>query len=311
MPRWMSLLVLLPVFCMPLCAQTMGEIVGEVVDASGAVVPGASVTVFNQTTNATRNVQTNEAGLYSFPSLVPGLYRVRVEKGGFKTTTRNDIELQVQQSARINFALDVGQVSESVEVSGAAALLATENATVGTVIENRRIVELPLNGRNFLQLVSLSPNVTYGFAMPGQASGRQGGDRANQNISLMGMRGTWNRYTLDGVENTDVNFNLYIMLPSIDALQEFKVQSGIYPAEFGRAASQINVSTKSGGNSSMARSSSSFAMTSSTPSSTTSSATKPAEEPFQVQPVRLHAGRPGDDSKGLQRQEQAVLHVQL
>ncbi len=234
--------------CLPLCGQSLGEIVGEVVDASGAVVPGAAVTVTNLATNATRSVKTNDAGLYSFPSLMPGQYRVRVEMGGFKTVTRTNIELQVQQSARVNFALEVGQVTEAVEVSGSAAMLATEDATVGTVIENRRIVELPLNGRNFLQLVSLSPNVTYGFATPGQAGGRQGGDRASQNISLMGMRGTWNRYTLDGIENTDVNFNLYVVLPSIDALQEFKVQSGIYPAEFGRAASQINVSTKSGGN---------------------------------------------------------------
>ena len=211
-------------------------------------IPGATVTVTNVATNATRSVTTNEAGLYAFPALVPGPYRVRVETRGFKTVTRTDIGLQVQQTARIDFSMEVGQVTESIEVSGAAALLTTENATVGTVIENRRIVELPLNGRNFLQLVALSPNVTYGFATPGQAGGRQGGDRANQNISLVGMRGTWNRYTLDGVENTDVNFNLYIVLPSIDALQEFKVQSGIYPAEFGRAASQINVSTKSGGN---------------------------------------------------------------
>lgn len=250
MQRWMFLCisVLLLSCCLPVGGQTLGEIVGEVVDSSGAVVQGASVTVTNLATNATRSVQTNEAGLYSFPSLVPGMYRVRVEMKGFKTTTRTDIELQVQQSARINFAMEVGAVTEAVEVSGTAAMLATEDATVGTVIDNRRIVELPLNGRNFLQLVSLSPNVTFGFATPGQAGGRQGGDRTSQNISLMGMRGTWNRYSLDGVENTDVNFNLYVVLPSIDALQEFKVQSGIYPAEFGRAASQINVSTKSGGN---------------------------------------------------------------
>ncbi len=250
MQRWMYSLVfvLLVGFCLPLCGQTFGEIVGEVADASGAVVPNATVTVTNVANNATRSVKTNGAGLYSFPSLVPGAYRVRVEVNGFKTVTRTGIELEVQQSARVNFALDVGQVNESVEVSASAAMLATENATVGTVIDNRRIVELPLNGRNFLQLVSLSPNVTYGFATPGQAGGRQGGDRTGQNISLMGMRGTWNRYTLDGVENTDVNFNLYVVLPSIDALQEFKVQSGIYPAEFGRAASQINVSTKAGGN---------------------------------------------------------------
>lgn len=232
----------------PAFAQTFGEITGDVKDATGASIPGASVTVVNTATNAVRQTATNTEGLYAFPSLVPGSYRVRVEAQGFKTVTRSEIELQVQQVARIDFLLEVGQVSDAVEVKGNAAMLSTEDATVGTVIENKRIVELPLNGRNFLQLVALSPNVTFGFATPGQVSGRQGGDRGNQNISLMGMRGAWNRFTLDGVENTDVNFNLYVVLPSIDALQEFKVQSGIYPAEFGREASQINVSTKPGGN---------------------------------------------------------------
>jgi hypothetical protein len=240
--------VVLVCLCLPVVAQTMGEIAGEVTDASGAVMPGAQVVATNTATNLSRTATTNEAGLYTFPSLVPGPYRVRVEAKGFKSETRTGVELQVQQTARIDFRLEVGQVSESVEVSANAAMLATENATVGTVIENKRIVELPLNGRNFLQLVALSPNVTFGFATPGQAGGRQGGTRTEQNISVMGMRGTWNRFTLDGVENTDVNFNLYVLLPSIDALQEFKVQTGIYPAEFGRAASQINVSTKPGTN---------------------------------------------------------------
>jgi hypothetical protein len=248
MRKGLYLFCLALVLTLPLYGQTLGEIVGEVKDTTGAVVPGATVTATNVATNASRTASTNEAGLYAFPALVPGMYRVRVEMRGFKPVTRSDIELQVQQTARIDFTLEVGQLSEAVEVTGAAALMTTENATVGTVIENRRIVELPLNGRNFLQLVSLSPNVTYGFATPGQTSGRQGGTRSDQNISLSGMRGSWNHYTLDGIENTDVNFNLYILLPSIDVLQEFKVQSGIYPAEFGRAAGQINVSTKPGGN---------------------------------------------------------------
>jgi len=248
MRKGLYLFCLALVLTLPLYGQTLGEIVGEVKDTTGAVVPGATVTATNVATNASRTASTNEAGLYAFPALVPGMYRVRVEMRGFKPVTRSDIELQVQQTARIDFTLEVGQLSEAVEVTGAAALMTTENATVGTVIENRRIVELPLNGRNFLQLVSLSPNVTYGFATPGQTSGRQGGTRSDQNISLSGMRGSWNHYTLDGIENTDVNFNLYILLPSIDVLQEFKVQSGIYPAEFGRAAGQINVSSKPGGN---------------------------------------------------------------
>ena len=229
-------------------AQTFGEITGEVKDPSGAVAPNAPVTATNIATNAIRSTVTNLAGIYSFPALIPGNYQVKVEASGFQSVVRSNIELQIQQTARVDFTLVVGATSQTVEVSGAAQLLSTESATVGTVIEQKSIVELPLNGRNFLQLVALSPNVSYGFAAPAQAAGRQGGSRANQNISLAGMRGTWNHYTLDGVENTDVNFNLYIQLPSIDALQEFKVQSGIYPAEFGREAGQINVSTKSGSN---------------------------------------------------------------
>src|SRR5207237_6275202 len=135
--------------------------------------------------------------------------------------------------------LSVGQVNETVEVSATAQLLSTEDATVGTVIENKRVVELPLNGRNYLQLGSMAPNVSYGFGSAGQAGSRQGGDRANQNISVAGNRSYFNYFTLDGVDNTDPNFNTYIIQPSIDALQEFKVQTGIYPAEFGREATQI------------------------------------------------------------------------
>src|SRR5712691_6731340 len=237
--------------CLPIgivSGQTFGEITGEVKDQSGAVAPNASITVTNTATNASRNTRTNEAGIYSFPDLVTGNYQVKVEAPGFQPMMRSNIELQVQQTARIDFSLTVGQATQTIEVSGAVQLLTTESATVGTVIEEKRITELPLNGRDFLQLVALSPNVTYGFQAPNQAVGRQGGTRATENIAISGMRGTWNHYTLDGVTNTDVNFNLYIQLPSVDALQEFKVQTGIYPAEFGREASQINVSTKPGTN---------------------------------------------------------------
>ena len=133
-------------------------------------------------------------------------------------------------------------------MAASAQLLTTANATVGTVIERQRITDLPLNGRNFLSLVALSPNVTYGFNPAAQAAGRQGGTRAGVTMSLSGSRATWSNYTLDGITNTDINFNLYIVLPSVEALQEFKVQTGIYPAEFGRAAGQVNVSTKGGTN---------------------------------------------------------------
>ncbi|MGH9849485.1 MAG: carboxypeptidase regulatory-like domain-containing protein [Blastocatellia bacterium] len=227
-------------------AQTSGEITGLVTDPSGAAVSGASVTVTNKATGATRRATTNSEGLYAFPSLLPGVYELKVEQAGFKTAQLGNVTLEVQQTARRDIAMEIGTVGETVTVTSEGTLLNAENATVGTVIENRRIVDLPLNGRNFLQLVSTAPNVSFGFSNAGQSGSRQGGTRAQQNISVAGQRSYFNRFTIDGVENTDVNFNTPVVLPSIDALQEFKVQTGIYPAEFGRAATQINVSTKSG-----------------------------------------------------------------
>src|SRR5260221_5252008 len=182
--------------------QTLGSISGETRDSSGAIVAGAAVTVVNSGTNATRTVATNEAGEYAFPSLPPGTYSVKVEKTGFKSIVRNQIELQVQLAARIDFELQIGQVSESIEVRADAALLVTDNSTVGTVIENKRIVELPLNGRNYLQLVSLAPNVSTGFSGQGQAGNRQGGIRAAQTISVAGQRTNFNHYTLRSEEHT-------------------------------------------------------------------------------------------------------------
>ncbi len=229
-------------------AQTQGEITGEVADGSGAMMPGVTITVTNENTNVSRRTVTNTAGVYGFPALLPGRYRVVAEMNGFQSMLRSGVELQVQQVARIDFRMQVGQVTEMVDVRAEAGLLTTETATTGTVIENKRIVDLPLNGRNFLQLVALAPNVSYGFGTAGQQRQMQGGQRSEQNISVAGQRSEFNRFTLDGIENTDSNFNSYVFLPSIDALQEFKVQTGVYPAEFGRATSQVNVSTKSGTN---------------------------------------------------------------
>jgi hypothetical protein len=228
-------------------AQTLGEITGVVVDTAGGVIPGATVTVTNVATNAARTTTANHVGVYNFPALAPGNYTIRVDFAGLQSVTRSGVELHVQQTIRIDFRLEIGGLEEAVEVIG-VSLRNIEDVTLGTVIENKRIVELPLNGRNFLQLTATAPNVSFGFSDAGQAGARQGGARAAQNISVAGQRSMFNRFTIDGIENTDVNFNTYIILPSVDALQEFKVQHGIFPAEFGRATSQINVSTKSGGN---------------------------------------------------------------
>ena len=231
-----------------IAAQTLGDVTGEVRDASAATIPGVKVVITNKATGSARDTVTNDSGVYAFPALSPGSYTLRAEKQGFKAASSTSFDLQVQQSARLDLTLEVGSTSDSVEVNASGALLQTENATVGTVVEQKRIVELPLNGRNYLALTALAPNVSFGFPSAGQADGRQGGDRANQNISVAGQRNNFNRFTLDGVENTDPNFNTYVIFPSAEALQEFKVQSGVYPAEFGRGATQINVSTKGGGN---------------------------------------------------------------
>src|SRR5450432_786907 len=233
---------------LPLFSQTFGEITGRVGDASGAAVPSAVLTLTNVSTNAARTTASTETGDYTFPSVPPGTYNLRTEHPGFKSSSTNAIEVQVQQTVRLDLLLQVGQITESVQVSAAADLLQAENGTVGTVVDNKGITELPLNGRNYLNLVALSPNANVLSPASGQAGSRQGGDRANQSISAGGQRIMFNYFTLDGVVNTDPNFNTYVVLPSIDALQEFKVQTGVYPAEFGHEATQINVLTKSGGN---------------------------------------------------------------
>ena len=229
-------------------AQTFWQITGIITDPSGGVLPGASITVTNTQTGASVTQQANSSGVYVFATLQPGTYTVKVELDAFNSAVRNRIELQTQQTLRLDFRLELGTLSETIEATASAPILNTVDAVLGTVIENRRIVELPLNGRNYLQLVALSPNVSAEFAGPGQAGDRQGGTRANQQLSISGQRREFNFYTLDGVDNTDVNFNTYIFLPSVDALEEFKVQTGVYSAELGRELGQVSVTTKSGTN---------------------------------------------------------------
>ncbi|MBV9742352.1 MAG: TonB-dependent receptor [Acidobacteriia bacterium] len=235
-------------FGLPLAAQTFGGITGRVSDSSGAAVPGSNLTLTNTSTNANRQTTSGDDGFYDFPSVPPGIYNVKAEHAGFKATSSINVEVQVQQSVRLDFTLEVGQRNETVQVEATAELLQSSDATVGTVIQTQSIAQLPLNGREYLNLVTLAPNVSNLAPPAGQAQSRQGGDRANQSISAGGNRIVFDYFTLDGIVNTDPNFNTYVVLPSIDAIQEFKVQTGVYPAEFGHEATQINVLTKSGGN---------------------------------------------------------------
>jgi hypothetical protein len=246
---FLRLFVVSMLFTLSLCAQTpSGEITGVVADANGAVVSAVKVSLINLATNATREVQTNDSGLYAFPALPPGVYTLKAEKQGFRGVERKNIEVLVGSVNRIDVALEVGEMTSVVEIAGGAPVLQSETASIGTVIENRSIVELPLNGRNYLQLTSLIPGATTNGPSSAQGKQRMGGQRNSFALNVSGQRIHFNHYSLDGIENTDLNFNSYMLLPSIDALQEFKVESGLFDAEYGRAIAQINVSTKSGTN---------------------------------------------------------------
>jgi hypothetical protein len=151
-----------------------GEFTGTITDPTGAVVAGATVSVSNPATGVQRSVVTNENGNYSVPALPPGSYNIRVERQGFNSQARNGVELQVAQVARLDFAPQIGNVAEVIEVVGGAPVLDTETTELGTVIEKRRILELPLNGRDYLQLASLTPGATTNGPASSQGQQRMG-----------------------------------------------------------------------------------------------------------------------------------------
>ena len=246
MTKRICLLLLFAIPVLQLDAQQFGDIRGTITDSSGAAMPEATVTFTNVATRQVRSTMSNEAGLYAAPNLLPGVYNIRVEKAGFKAAVRTDLQLQVGDVIGADFVLQLGEMTQAVEVKGASELLNTQSSTMGSVVASRQIVDLPLNGRDYLSLVTLSTNASAETS--GNGGSLQGGVRGTTGISVAGQRLEFNHYTLDGVENTDPNFNSYIVHPSVDALQEFKVQTGIYSAEFGRGASQINVNTLPGTN---------------------------------------------------------------
>lgn len=231
-----------------LSAQTAGTISGHVSDPSGAVIPGATVTLTNVATNATRTTVSTSAGDYTFPYVLPGIYNIQATHSGFKAASSQNVQLQIQQSLTQNFSLQVGQVSQTVTVEATGALLQTQDTTLGTVVPTETLSQMPNNSRNYLNMVAVSANANTVSPDQGQGVSRLGGARASESISVGGARIMYDHYTLDGINNSDPDFNTFIVQPSIDAIQEMKVQTGVYPAEFGYNATQVNVVTKSGGN---------------------------------------------------------------
>ncbi|HJZ69761.1 MAG TPA: TonB-dependent receptor [Blastocatellia bacterium] len=247
--RWSGLTMLFAMLLgfSAIAQQETATITGEVKDASGAVVPKAQITLTNVEKNLSLKSETNEQGLYTVPSLKPGPYSMTVEKSGFKKFVRSGITLQVNQVARIDVSLQIGELTSVVEITEAAALLETETSSRGSVIDQKKIVDLPLNGRDYNQLALLSPGVLPGT--PRLASVNFKGV-----LNVNGNRTFNNVFLLDGVDNISYSNsfrgeNVQLVQPSIEALQEFKIQTNAYSAEFGRSSGAVvNATIKSGTN---------------------------------------------------------------
>ena len=206
----------------PLPAQSsFGSILGTVTDKSQAVVSRAAIRIRNTGTNAVRTVVTDQNGNYQAPALPVGQYEVSCEAAGFKRALVSGVNLAVEQRARVDIQLDLGAVEQQVQVTGAVPIIETDSASQGTVIDNQRIVELPLNGRNFEQLAVLGPGVVAPVAGAGN----------DAYFSVAGTRGLSNSFMMDGATNTNSNANVTFINPSIDLIEEFKIQRNSFNAE--------------------------------------------------------------------------------
>jgi hypothetical protein len=246
--RTIRLILCLTVVLMTACrvfaqAGATGTIVGTVTDSTGAVLSGVNVTVTNTQTNVAFRTVTSSAGDYNAPALNPGTYTVSAEVSGFQKSVTNAFVLAVDQKVRIDLSMKPGAVNETVAVTAQGVELDTENASLSQLVSQKQVEELPLDGRNFIQLLFLGAGaVTIGGE---QGTMRQGKGNA---ISVNGNRPEGNNFTLDGLVNTDSAMETPAVILSQDAIGEFKVQSGIYPAEYGFSSTQVNVVSKGGTN---------------------------------------------------------------
>jgi hypothetical protein len=226
-----------------------GTILGTVTDASGSVMSNAKVTVINEGTGFTRTVTADSNGEYTAPSVPTGHYTVTAEMTGFKGMVLSNVEVGVDQRVRIDLRLEVGAMTESVSVEASAPLLQTSSSELGTTVTNEQIEALPLNGRNFVNLTRTVPGVLRGI--PGSNIDGAGSLawRASASFSANGQRARDNNFMLDGVDNNETWLQTVVIFPSVDALDEFKMQTSTYSAEYGRSlGGVVNLQIKSGTN---------------------------------------------------------------
>lgn len=227
-------------------ASSSSDAVGRVTDSSGATVPGATVHLTNNATGAERTAVTNNNGDWSLPNLPPANYRLRVEKEGFKTSSIPSLDVEIGKTANGSVVLSIGERTETVEVSTLPPQLQTSEATVGQVIDQKQITDLPLNGRNVLQLATLAPGVSP--PQQGQTGNPNRTGNRNLYITVDGGRGSSTNYVLDGTYIRSVRFNNMAMQPNVDTLQEFNLLRNSFSTEYGQGQAVVSMVTKSGSN---------------------------------------------------------------
>jgi hypothetical protein len=226
-----------------LSAQAIGSIRGTIVDSSQAVISGASVVAVNTATTVSRTEVTNQDGIFVFPDLPIGAYQLQISKPGFQTQKRDGIVLLTGQTLDLQISLTVGSETQSVEVTSAAPLIQTASSSIQASVDQKQMQDLPLNGRNPLQLTTLTPGTAL------TTTGTEAGQQDNVGLVVNGLRATQNNFQLDGAIYNDRFFDSVPILPNPDALQEFTVQSANYSAEYAGAGALVQLSTRSGTNS--------------------------------------------------------------
>lgn len=229
--------------------DTTGTILGDVKDSTGASVPKAEVTITNTQTNISVVVQTNEAGAYTVPQLNPGTYSVTIKLPGFKTESVPSLSLEAGERRRTDATLAVGATSETVEISTAAPVLQTDTSSIGSSVTQRSVQDLPLNGRNFISLVQITPGAAEAAPNSINSGTRPDDRRPSSSISMNGQSETLNDQMVDGLDNNERVIATIGVRPSIDSIQEVRVVTNTFSADVGRSAGAvINVVTKSGTN---------------------------------------------------------------